>query len=67
MKMSTGTIKPAGIRSGSGGRLYSSTATQAFKSIGVPNEYKSFVSSAQEWFISIAPRQMQIQMTTTPS
>jgi len=67
MKMSTGTIKPVGIISGSGGRLYSSTTTQAFKSIGVPNEYKNFVSSAQESFIPLAARQMQKQMTNTPS
>ena len=67
MKMSTGTIKPAGIRSGSGGRLYSSTATQAFKSIGVSNNVKIFVSGAPESSISIAARQMQRQMTTTPS
>jgi len=67
MKMPTGTIIPAGIISGSGGRLYSSTTAQASKSIGVSNEYKNFFSSAQESFNSIAARQMQKQMTTTPS
>jgi len=67
MKMLTGTIKPAGISSGSGGRLYSSTATQAFKSIGASDKAIKFGSAAQESFIPLAARQMQKQITTTPS
>ena len=70
--MSTNTIKPAGIRSGSGGRLFSSTATQSFKSIGASSNLRTFVTTAKELMMtapessmSMTAKQIQRQMTTT--
>ena len=72
MRMSTNTIKPADIRSGFGGRLFSSTASQSFKSIGASSNIRTFATTAKglmmaapESSMSMTAKQMQRQMTTS--
>ena len=67
-------IKPTQIRTSSGGRLFSTTSTQAFKSIGASANMRTFATAAKEFMVSapesslsMTAKQFQRQMTNTPA